>query len=344
MNATIQVILLTGFLGSGKTTFLNRLIAATPPERKLLILVNEFGEIGIDGTLLEKNAAGQDFEVIELNKGSIFCACIKADFITALLRIAQDLKPDLLVMEATGVANPADLRRDLALPAFRGVFELVAQICLLDARHFIPAYNTFVSLEKQLESSTCFIINKTDLATPEDIAVIRRIVESHHPAPLIFEAVRCAVPLDEILGRERETAWTPCASARSSGADILTQQLRLDPFREMAPPDRLVSIVMEGRPLPRQEVVNLLHALSRKIVRGKGFFKDEQGVFLAELVMGSASLSGMERLVPPDLLGKLVCILPPEARKEIADTAAEWGLRLTGPGQFHIENVAPPRR
>ncbi|MCF6249286.1 MAG: hypothetical protein L3J69_18305, partial [Desulfobacula sp.] len=109
MSSITNVILITGFLGSGKTTFLNRIVKAFPKDQKLMILMNEFGEIGLDGTLVE----GDELDILEISKGSIFCVCVKIDFIRALSEIAHKLKPDVLIVESTGVANPSDLEKDL---------------------------------------------------------------------------------------------------------------------------------------------------------------------------------------------------------------------------------------
>jgi len=74
MTEKTAVILITGFLGSGKTTLLNRIISMFPEELKLTILMNEFGEIGIDGTMIE----GDDIDMLEISRGSIFCVCVKS--------------------------------------------------------------------------------------------------------------------------------------------------------------------------------------------------------------------------------------------------------------------------
>ena len=136
MAETTQVFLITGFLGSGKTTFLNRIIERFPKDKKLTILMNEFGEIGIDGTLVE----GDAIDLLEISRGSIFCVCVKTDFIKGLYELNAKVKPDILLMESTGVANPSDLKRDLKLPIFNDRFQFKEQFCLLDAVHFQDAF------------------------------------------------------------------------------------------------------------------------------------------------------------------------------------------------------------
>ena len=76
MSATTAVYLITGFLGSGKTTLLNRVIQSFPKDRKLMILMNEFGDIGVDGQLIDDD----DLAMLEISKGSIFCVCVKDRF------------------------------------------------------------------------------------------------------------------------------------------------------------------------------------------------------------------------------------------------------------------------
>ena len=160
MAERTDVYLISGFLGAGKTTFLNRLIKRVPEDMTFLILMNEFGDVGLDGTLVE----GEDLDMLEISKGSIFCACVKTDFIKGLHEIATSVKPDVMLIETTGVANPRDLDRDLQLPIFGGAFNLRDKFCLVDAANFLDTYESFLAIEKQLESSDVFIINKIDLA------------------------------------------------------------------------------------------------------------------------------------------------------------------------------------
>ncbi|MBW2669456.1 MAG: hypothetical protein JRD87_06150 [Deltaproteobacteria bacterium] len=123
MSDITYVYMITGFLGSGKTTFLNRIINRFPEDMKLTILMNEFGEIGLDGTLIE----GDEIDMMEISKGSIFCVCVKTDFIKGLYELCTSVQPDVLLIESTGVANPSDLKRDLKLPIFNDRFHYLEQ-------------------------------------------------------------------------------------------------------------------------------------------------------------------------------------------------------------------------
>jgi len=178
LSGITRVYLITGFLGSGKTTFLNRILETFPKDKKLTLLVNEFGEIGVDGILVE----GDEIDMMEISKGSIFCVCVKTDFIKGLYELNSRVQPDVLLIESTGVANPSDLKKDLKLSIFNDRFHFMEQFCVIDAVHFIEAYNVYASLEKQIASSSVFIINKIDLASPEAIEEIKKIIGQFHPA------------------------------------------------------------------------------------------------------------------------------------------------------------------
>lgn len=110
-HGMIPTIILTGFLGVGKTTLLNRLIDHYRSRRTVLLL-NEFGTIGIDGALLRQG----NYTKVELNKGSLFCICVRTDFIMEVERIANEIRPDFLIVEATGLADTSEMEKMLALP------------------------------------------------------------------------------------------------------------------------------------------------------------------------------------------------------------------------------------
>ncbi len=123
-DGTIDVYLISGFLGSGKTTFLNRLITVVPEDLTFLILMNEFGEVGLDGTLIE----GDDVDMLEISKGSIFCACVKTDFIKALHALAKTVRPDIMLIETTGVAESERPRPRSEAAHIRGSLPVARQV------------------------------------------------------------------------------------------------------------------------------------------------------------------------------------------------------------------------
>ncbi|MDX9958663.1 MAG: GTP-binding protein, partial [Spirochaetia bacterium] len=122
----IPVILVTGFLGSGKTTLVNNLIDHFSGRvERLAVMINEFASIGIDGALVPPG----DYVKIELNKGSIFCSCMRTDFIAELKKLALDVRPDLLLIEATGIARVDDLYGMMSQDGLDTLIRIQKNIC-----------------------------------------------------------------------------------------------------------------------------------------------------------------------------------------------------------------------
>ena len=297
--AHTKVFLITGFLGSGKTTFLNRIIARFPKDKKLTILMNEFGEIGIDGTLIE----GDDIDMMEISRGSIFCVCVKTDFIKGLYELNTKVKPDILLMESTGVANPSDLKRDLQLPIFNDRFQFKEQFCILDAVHFHDAFEAFASLEKQIASSTVFIINKVDLATPESIGKIKQIVGEFHPDPLFFETTYSDIPLEQFFFedlREENNSTSPTSPEgtqrilSASELETYIDDLLDQPDLEITPPDALVSVTYKWAGDDLSQIKAMADSLPSSVVRAKGFVEAEGSMYIFSYVMGDWTLESSD--------------------------------------------------
>jgi len=330
MSDVTRVYLITGFLGSGKTTLLNRIIEKFPRDQKLTLLVNEFGEIGVDGTLVE----GDDIDMMEISKGSIFCVCVKTDFIKGLYELSTTVKPDVLLIESTGVANPSDLKRDLKLPIFNGRFDFREQFCLVDAGHFMDAYEVYASLEKQIASSSVFIINKTDTVAPEKIAETKKIIERFHPEPLYFETTYANIPverffeLDEKKGSPvRSTDGSPSNTPVLSDNELdqFLDDLLDSPDLEITPPDMLMSVGYRWDGNDINEVREIASALPSSVVRAKGFVEGEGGMNIFNYVMGDWTIEKTD--LPRDRIkheNVVVFIGPPDSMAGI-ETASETG-------------------
>lgn len=332
MADTTRVYLITGFLGSGKTTFLNRIIDAFPKDRKLTLLVNEFGEIGVDGTLVE----GDEIDMMEISKGSIFCVCVKTDFIKGLYELNSKVKPDVLLIESTGVANPSDLKRDLKLPIFNDRFDFAEQFCVIDAEHFIEAHGVYASLEKQIASSTVFIINKVDLASPENIDETKKIIRQFHPDPEFFETTYGDIPLDAYLNFSAPTtAGSESPQPQNEiPAPLSDEELEnfiddlLDsPDLEITPPDTLMSVAYHWEGDTLVQIRAMADALPSAIVRAKGFVEENDRMYLFNYVMGTWTVE--ETDIPRDRIQHkniVVFIGPPESMEGIekASRTGNW--------------------
>ena len=275
-----------------------------------LILMNEFGEVGLDGTLVE----GEDLDMIEISKGSIFCACVKTDFIKALHEIATAVKPDVMLIETTGVANPSDLDRDLKLPIFAGAFHLRDKFCLIDAVHFLDTYESFLAIEKQLVASDVFIINKMDLAEPSVVHEIKEIVLGFNPDASFYEAIYADVTFDALFrqGALGEAGAHVVPPLSEEALEDYIDGLLADESAQVTPPDRLLSLVLRWPGGTKEEFEGWVGRLP-KLVRAKGLVDLGGELHLFGLVNGFSTTEPY-RGPPPsdDLRDRLVFISRPE--------------------------------
>ena len=147
-----------GFLGSGKTTFIIRALEKWGAEEKIVVLVNEFGDVGIDGDLL----TGQGGDVVEMPSGCI-CCTLQADFRSQMLEISRSINPDRVIIEPTGVATIAQVRSIIEAQLFEDAIEKINNILIADATGFMGLYKAnrhFV--ESQVKNAQLALLNKCD--------------------------------------------------------------------------------------------------------------------------------------------------------------------------------------
>lgn len=277
-----NVFLISGFLGSGKTTLLNNILREAPPDVKLLVLMNEFGEESIDGALVED----PELEMIEISKGSIFCACVKGDFIKALYRIAFVIKPEILVIEASGVANPTDIGRDLFYPVYKGMYKALEKVCVIDAANFLEQYEIFTALEKQVDASDHFIINKTDLVGPEIVDKVRDVISNRNPRAGFMETTFARVGISDLITFLPAPASLTAQPAQEEellddeALEAVVDTILDDEAAQVTPPDRLISISCRWLSGSLDDFRPIAEKLPTDVVRAKGFIFDNGRPYL----------------------------------------------------------------
>ena len=190
-----DVTILTGFLGAGKTTFLNSLLIANN-NRKCAIIENEIGEIGVDGELIIK----QKDQLIEMNNGCL-CCTLNDNLQEILLELLQKKNDfDELIIEATGIADPAAIAEPFKIfPAIKKEFDLKRVICLVDGEYFETQAKENDEVIKQISFSDIIIINKIDLIGIEKSQQLMRSLSSINPFAKIFVGSKTKYPISEIF-------------------------------------------------------------------------------------------------------------------------------------------------
>jgi G3E family GTPase len=192
---TIPTTVLTGFLGAGKTTLLNQILSANEG-RQIAVIVNEFGEAGIDGQLV----ISADEEILELNNGCI-CCTVRGDLSRAVASILQrGRKIDHIVIETTGLADPAPVIQSFILDeTLRGHTALDAIVTVVDARHVRDQLDNEQARE-QVAFADVVLINKIDLVEQSELERLRRLVRSLNPLARIHATRDCGIDLKDVLG------------------------------------------------------------------------------------------------------------------------------------------------
>lgn len=171
----VQLYLITGFLGAGKTTLLKNLIRMMSSSR-LRVIVNEFGKESIDGQLLLDLGVALD----EINNGSIFCTC-RLDKFEEVLETALQDPPEILLVEASGLSDPTNIRKILTEnPKFDSI-TFRGSICLVDAISFPKVFYTARVCNRQLSISDMVLINKIDIASPEQTEAVEQQILNYYP-------------------------------------------------------------------------------------------------------------------------------------------------------------------
>src|SRR5436309_4116634 len=193
----IPVTVLTGYLGAGKTTLLNRILSENHGKR-YAVVVNEFGEIGIDNDLIVES----DEEVYEMNNGCI-CCTVRGD----LIRVVEGLmkRPgrfDGILVETTGLADPAPVAQTFFMDDdVRAKAKLDAVVTVADAKHLTARLGDAPEAEEQIGFADVILLNKTDLVGAEELKDIERRIRAINPHAIIHRTERCAIPLDKVLDR-----------------------------------------------------------------------------------------------------------------------------------------------
>jgi G3E family GTPase len=194
----IPVTVLTGYLGAGKTTLLNRILSE-PHGKKYAVIVNEFGEIGIDNDLV----VGADEEIFEMNNGCI-CCTVRGD----LIRILDGLMRrkgnfDGIIIETTGLADPAPVAQTFFMDETVGRrTKLDAVVTVADAKWLNERLKDAPEAKNQIAFADVILINKTDLVSSEQLGEVEARIRGINPYAKLHKTQRAKIPLDAVLGRK----------------------------------------------------------------------------------------------------------------------------------------------
>jgi len=192
----IPVTVVTGFLGSGKTTLINRILAEQHG-RKIAVIVNEFGEVSIDGQLIVQN---DQEELVEFNNGCL-CCTVRGDLIDTLDRLQQRSELDAILIETTGLADPAPVASTFFLEdKLTSKTRLDSFIALADAVNLEQNLAQSEEAQEQIAFADIILLNKADLVSKEQLLEVEHVIRRSNPIAKIYHTSNSDIDLEKVIG------------------------------------------------------------------------------------------------------------------------------------------------
>lgn len=251
----IKLVLLTGFLGAGKTTLMKEILNSYG-DMKTGVIVNEFGEINIDAKLISR----EGIQMAELSNGSIFCACIKDKFVDSLIEMSvRDL--DYLFIEASGMADPSNMVQilDGIKHKLLNPYDYRGSVCVIDGESFVDLYELLPAITSQLEFCGSAIINKGDLIDEDQLKEILDIIHEVNSSASTMVTSYCKVNIEELV----EGITRNDVEARDSSNKVET---------------RPTTFILKGlQQVPLDKLQRFLEEIAEHTYRIKGFAETDAG-------------------------------------------------------------------
>lgn len=193
----ISFYLITGFLGCGKTTFIKQFLSQHSAHKRIAVIQNEFSSSNIDGEYLQHGKF--NFTLLELNKGSVFCVCLFSGFKEMLLQLLNDNTPDVVLLEATGIADPISIAQLLEDPRLKKLLYLAHIWSIIDAPRYIVMGQTTRCIRHQIEVADTILVNKTDLVTELQQQEIDLYIKRINPFAKVEYTTHCQTNTEKVV-------------------------------------------------------------------------------------------------------------------------------------------------
>lgn len=266
MPLRTPLTVITGPLGSGKTTLLRHILDTFP--KKIAILMNEFGEIAIDAKIIE----GKNVEMADLGGGCVCCSLL-GEFEAAVNEIIDTVKPDYIVVETTGVAEPDalvfDIQESLSNVRLDGV------VTVVDADAMVKYPSVGHTTRMQIEAADTLLLNKVDLVSESELEAIEAKLHSFNETASILRTKRGQVDVDLLFGITRERVQAP-------------------PHHIHQPEFESFSYTSNAT-FSRRCFEEFVDSLGSDVYRAKGFIQFAEGIYLFNFVAGRWDLELFEQ-------------------------------------------------
>ena len=253
----IPFYLVTGFLGSGKTTLIKHFIELYADSKRIAIIQNEYADVNIDSRELKQT--GKYFELLEMNSGSVFCVCLLGSFVYSLSDFIHQHQPDLIILEASGLSDPISISQIISASALHSLIWLEHTYTIVDALNFHKTIERVARNTHQIRVADTIVLNKCDLAV-ESLSEICRKLLSINPFAKIVETSYCKVELSE--------EFTFRLPVSLMGTDQIEKAGR---------PDVGLSVIKFIKPVSSEKLVRFIQKYSLIAYRIKGYVITDDG-------------------------------------------------------------------
>lgn len=298
--------MISGFLGAGKTTLINKLLESSPYSTRMMVLVNEFGRISIDKKMIKADP----FNIVDLSGGCICCGMF-TELIASLRFALDELRADVILIESTGLAVPQEIARQALSPFFEGRVECGGIITVVDAGGVLKV--DYPIIEAQLKEANVVVLNKTDLIDSKTLVEVRnRIKLITNPKCRLFETSFSRISYNDIFTRRYDSSHITYTK---------TQPGEFDSTKGFA-----TICLARNSPINADELIEFFQKQRHKIIRSKGFVMTEKGGVEVQL-----SRSGIEvkEILKPIQITELVLIVKEEDKEFIESKIREQIDRLS---------------
>jgi G3E family GTPase len=270
-----QLILISGFLGAGKTTLLRNILESETKRGEIVVIVNEFGEIGIDGSLI----TGKDMEVIELTSGCI-CCTMQSDLLATLPRLKKTYNPEKIIIEASGVADPVSILPLLQDEKLLKWLKTNAIITVLDGSIWQSREVFGELLFNQLKVAGIILLNKIDTVSREEKSEILLQLGTEYPDAVIIPTTHCEMDLSLLWDGSVHNLASSCFEP---------SKLQQGLFR--ITPEFSSYVYTGSEKLDPECLARCIRELPETIVRVKGPFQSDGGMFFVNYAGGAVEFS-----------------------------------------------------
>ena len=283
---SIPFFLVTGFLGSGKTSLLKNFLNIHADHKKIAVVQNEFAESNVDG--IELRSTGKKFEIPEINRGSVFCVCLLSDFKNSMKVLIDEHEPDAVILEATGLADPIAIGQLLQAPELLDRVYLSHIWCVIDATNFMVMEQTVTRIAHQVRIADTIVVNKIDLIGETNLEAAETRIKELNPHGNIIHSSFCNLPFSDTFSINTQLP-------------VAVQFLDVDAEAcSEGPPVIVSTVVRSSAKMDRSRLESFLQAFETKTYRLKGFVNLSSGDTVSvQSCFGSTSIVAVEEFHGP---------------------------------------------